>query len=88
MTIYLHDWTVSARCREIGTHAFYADSNGNHDYAVARRVCQSCPVRLLCLDTAMRTEGDLPVMERAGMWGGLTPQERVDLHQHATGAAA
>jgi hypothetical protein len=88
MSIYLHDWTASARCREIGVHAFYAEDNGSHDYTAARRVCQSCPVRLLCLDTAMRTEGDLDALERAGMWGGLTPRERVALRKATAGAAA
>jgi hypothetical protein len=88
MSIYLHDWTGSARCREIGVHAFYAEENGSNNYTAARVVCQGCPVRALCLDTAMRAEADLPVMERAGMWGGLTPQERRDLHETSAGAAA
>lgn len=36
----------------------------------ARRLCQSCPVQVECLDYA------LTVDERDGMWGGCTESER------------
>lgn len=36
----------------------------------AKRVCGSCPVRQQCLDHA------ISFPERAGVWGGLTEEER------------
>lgn len=43
-------------------------------YGAARRVCWGrCPVRLECLDYAMRVETSTL---RYGMWGGFAPVER------------
>lgn len=42
----------------------------------AKRVCESCPVRQACLDEAMATERADVEGARAGVRGGLTPQER------------
>ncbi|MGW7435668.1 WhiB family transcriptional regulator [Streptomyces sp. NPDC054849] len=42
----------------------------------AKRVCDRCPVRLACLDDAMATERADDERARAGVRGGLTPQER------------
>jgi len=39
-------------------------------WAAPRAVCQACPVRALCLDTALANR------EAEGMFGGLTPDER------------
>lgn len=42
----------------------------SHFYDEARPICESCPVRELCLASALANK------ERYGMWGGLTPIER------------
>ena len=39
----------------------------------AKAVCWACPVRLECLDWAVEAN------ERAGVWGGTTPDERAQL---------
>lgn len=39
-------------------------------YDEARTVCAGCPVKEICLATALENK------ERYGMWGGLTPIER------------
>ncbi|GAC1381435.1 MAG: WhiB family transcriptional regulator [Acidimicrobiales bacterium] len=50
---------------------FYPDgTEGRDPYMWARRVCADCPVRLECLDYALRAN------EVHGMWGGATPLER------------
>lgn len=49
---------------------------------VAKEFCQGCPVRGECLDHAIKTG------ERVGVWGGLTPEERVDLARRGSGSAA
>jgi WhiB family redox-sensing transcriptional regulator len=38
--------------------------------ARAKRVCERCPVRAQCLDWALHTRQD------AGIWGGMTEDER------------
>jgi WhiB family redox-sensing transcriptional regulator len=42
-------------------------------YRDGRRICSECPVRIACLDYALRNR------EEHGMWGGLTASERVTL---------
>jgi WhiB family redox-sensing transcriptional regulator len=44
-------------------------------YFEARRICSTCTVRKKCLEYA------LAAGETAGMWGGLTPDERRPLHR-------
>lgn len=39
----------------------------------AKAVCRACPVRLECLDWAVKAN------EQAGVWGGTTPGERAHL---------
>ena len=43
------------------------------NWVPARLVCQACPVRQECLDYALDENIGY------GMWGGLTPEERVQL---------
>lgn len=45
--------------------------------AAAKRICDRCPVRQACLDDAMIAERATDERARAGVRGGLTPQERV-----------
>ena len=42
-------------------------------YGEARRLCRGCPVRIPCLDYAIRNEQS---GFRSGMFGGLTPDQR------------
>ncbi|MFJ3170604.1 WhiB family transcriptional regulator [Streptomyces roseus] len=44
--------------------------------AAAKRVCADCPVAEACLADAMAVEGGTDHHGRAGVRGGLTPQER------------
>lgn len=44
-----------------------------------RRVCQRCPIRADCLDTALELERGQPTRNRHGLWGGLSPSERAEL---------
>jgi WhiB family redox-sensing transcriptional regulator len=67
-------WMAHAVCRSIGTEAFYPDKGDS--WAEALKVCQTCPVRLLCLDLAMRNELGRPIAHRHGVVGGLKPHQR------------
>ena len=44
-------------------------------YEEARKVCNACPVRKECLAYALEAK------ERYGMWGGLTPLERLRIER-------
>jgi WhiB family transcriptional regulator, redox-sensing transcriptional regulator len=46
-------------------------------YGEARKICNACPVKSECLDHA------LDERERYGMWGGLTPLERLRIERRA-----
>ena len=71
---YYEAWTEAAACRETDPDAFFPDPGGNVMQAVA--ICRGCPVRLQCLDVAMRSETGLARQSRIGIWGGLVPAAR------------
>lgn len=41
-----------------------------HNQRMAKDLCADCPIRLQCLDYAMKQN------EEYGIWGGLSPHER------------
>jgi hypothetical protein len=45
----------------------------------AKALCNGCPVIAECLEQALRFEAGFPSGGRAGIWGGTTPAERVDI---------
>lgn len=51
-------------------------NGGPPDYTEAKRICQSCPVRQVCLEDALASESDYL---RYGVRGGLTADERQQL---------
>jgi WhiB family redox-sensing transcriptional regulator len=62
-----------ALCREVGTEFFYPEDGKENDtsiYSFARKICSGCEVKQACLDWGIRHEG-------YGMWGGMTPRERM-----------
>jgi WhiB family redox-sensing transcriptional regulator len=70
-------WRARAACRPLDSAMFFPDRTAyrNNDVAGAKAVCRRCPVREECLEAAM--EG----REKIGIWGGLTPVERANLHR-------
>lgn len=71
------DWRVDAACRPLDSAIFFPDRTAyrNNDVAGAKAVCRRCPVREECLEAAMDGR------EKIGIWGGLTPLERANLHR-------
>jgi len=79
--IVLHDlrelpgpWVADALCAQVDGDLWYPERGGKGTRD-AKKVCAVCPVRLLCLEHALRTE------EPWGIWGGLTEQERKRLRE-------
>ena len=61
-------WMSRARCRGLGTSAFFGD--GPADTERARAVCDGCPVRADCLEFALADR------TLVGIWAGTDEQER------------
>jgi len=69
-------WVLLAACQGLDTERFYATSY----VAVARAkgVCSSCFVQTDCLSVADELERGLGRKMVHGIWGGLTPDERIE----------
>jgi WhiB family redox-sensing transcriptional regulator len=66
-------WTDRAACRDEDPELFFpisATGPGRAQAAEATAVCARCPVRGECLEYALTTG------QEAGIWGGLTEEER------------
>lgn len=66
-------WARHAACITTNPDLFFPRGKAHTGYAVARDICNACPVRLPCLDYALAHH------ERFGMWGGATPRERLHI---------
>lgn len=62
-------WVHEGLCSQVDPDLWYPE-RGSGGSKAAKEICRKCPVRLLCLEHAMRTE------EIWGVWGGLTEKER------------
>lgn len=62
-------WQADAACAGVGTELFFADASGQFS-AEALAVCNTCPVRVECLDWALANGDD------EGVWGGMTASQR------------
>lgn len=66
-------WRQAAACEGSPPDVFYPENE--FETAAAKAICAQCPVRGICLETALRNK------ERYGIWGGLTPRERARLRR-------
>lgn len=64
------EWTESALCAQTDPDLFFPEP-GDHEAArQAKQVCEACPVREQCLESALR-HGD-----QYGIFGGMTASAR------------
>ncbi|WP_417220545.1 WhiB family transcriptional regulator [Arthrobacter sp.] len=79
------DWRELAECKgwaEKGVDPWFPKNLSDPKaYDVAAKVCAVCPVAQQCLDAAMADEKAVHGRQRHGMYGGLTPDERYNLHR-------
>lgn len=66
-------WWDLAACRGRGPDEWFVERGGR--VPEQRAMCALCPVRLNCLDHAIRRG------EKFGIWGGLTQRERRPLRR-------
>ena len=68
-------WQSQALCAQTDPEAFFPEKGGST--REAKRVCNSCSVRVECLEYALAHD------ERFGIWGGLSERERRRLKRSA-----
>ncbi|MEO7126844.1 MAG: WhiB family transcriptional regulator [Nakamurella sp.] len=79
------DWRHRALCRDEDPELFFPVGNSGPallQIAEAKTVCERCPVREQCLEFALATGQD------AGVWGGLSEDERRSLKRRRARARA
>jgi WhiB family transcriptional regulator, redox-sensing transcriptional regulator len=71
------DWRAQAACRDADPELFFPDDSRSARAQVkaAKLICRGCPVSATCLSLALATG------QEAGIWGGLTEDERRRLHR-------
>lgn len=75
-------WVDQALCAQTDPELFFPDRGG--PTRTPKRICGRCPVAAECLDYAMDFEArdsGINTAHRHGIYGGLVPQERVQLHR-------
>lgn len=73
------EWTKQALCLD-RTREF-DDPDARTFHLTVKPLCEACPVRDICLSSALEEEGDEGPAFRAGVRGGLRPRERARLAQ-------
>ena len=68
-------WRLQARCQYSDPSLFFPHSRFTQAYRVAVEICQTCPVRSQCLQTAQLSR------ETTGVWGGVLFQANGEQHE-------
>jgi WhiB family redox-sensing transcriptional regulator len=71
--VYPPDWRDDAACLEVDPDLFFPDGDIRSARAQVKRaklICRGCPVTATCLNWALASS------QEAGIWGGLTEDER------------
>ena len=79
------DWRHRAACRDVDPELFFPIGNTGPalmQIEEAKQVCRSCPVSDPCLKWAIESGQD------AGVWGGLSEDERRALKRRSARARA
>ncbi|MFG2526944.1 WhiB family transcriptional regulator [Streptomyces sp. NPDC048516] len=75
------DWRHDAVCREVDPEIFFPVGNTGPallQIEEAKAVCRRCPVMGQCLQWALESRQD------AGVWGGMSEDERRAMRRRAT----
>ena len=67
------EWELQAACRGEDPEMWFPSPSESEKLAAAKNVCLACPVRVECLEAALR------VNEEHGVWGGMSRSERREL---------
>lgn len=72
-------WATEAVCAQTDPDEFFPEKGESDKTRASKKICNDCPVRALCLEEAMATEGNRSASGRFGVWGGYSPVERTRL---------
>lgn len=61
---------IAPPCQTTDPEIFFPEGRGSTDSIIAKRLCNQCPVKDLCLEYALLDRVD------EGVWGGTTYHER------------
>lgn len=84
-TEQVRDWRKLAdAASEVGDHLpcrqapdlYFATVGEMHEIRLAKKACQPCPIRAMCLEYALKHN------EHEGIWGGMTASERKKIRRH------
>jgi WhiB family transcriptional regulator, redox-sensing transcriptional regulator len=78
------DWRADAACRDADPELFFPDGDNRSARAqlkTAKLICRGCPVSAICLNWALASG------QEAGIWGGLTEDQRRGLHRRGLSAS-
>ena len=73
---------TDAACRDVDPELFFPDGDirsARAQVKTAKLICRGCPVSATCLNWALASG------QEAGIWGGLTEDERRGLHRRGRG---
>ena len=77
--IHPPQWTTDAACVGSNPGAWFVGQGQASHVTKLRALCARCPVRDECLALAMDAERGTGINRRHGIYGGLTPRERLRL---------
>lgn len=79
-----HHWSEDAACVGYPDDVFFPPpgKQPNRTVGLAKQVCAGCTVQIQCLTMALDLERDAS-SRRYGIYGGLTPIERIRLEDGA-----
>jgi WhiB family redox-sensing transcriptional regulator len=61
-------WMAQAQCKDVNPDYFFPEDG--YGVLLAQKICFDCPVRLECLEYALKNNMD------HGVWGGTSERER------------
>lgn len=78
MHIKSEEWMQDALCAQVEPDVMFPADRDAAGARRAKKLCDACPVRQLCLDYALQNN------IRHGIWGGMSPLERAAVRRRAT----
>lgn len=69
----IYSWSGEALCKGMDTNIFFGYTGEEIDRA--KKICAACPVKEVCLKTALENHED------SGVWGGLAENERENIRR-------